>query len=60
MADQVIIDLEKPEDLKEGTNVVINENFIDKLEIEISNLNQTEAKIGAQVDIQEETNPKTW
>lgn len=60
MADQVTIDLEKPENLKDGFNVSIKETIAEKTELDISALNLVEAKAGKQVSIPNLASPKVW
>ena len=60
MADQVTIDLEKPEELKDGFKLTVNESISEKLELDISALNRVEAKAGKQVNVPSNASPKVW
>jgi len=60
MAEQIVINLEKPETVKDGFNVDVQENLTNKEELNITLTNQTEAKIEKEVSIPNSDNPKTW
>jgi len=60
MANQVVIELDEPANVKDGFKVSIADAKGDKKSANILVLDTLESKIGFQVNIQDNASPKTW
>jgi len=60
MDKQVTVDLNKPDNVKDGFKVNVKNSIEEKQGIEIAFSDTLESKVGKLVNVQNKDNPKTW